>query len=136
MEMMIGKALLYEKLRKPIIYHLHSKYQPDKYSAEDIFQDTFISYYKSLDKLENSSERDLVNWIYKANTNNYRQNFSSLYRHKSLYKDKPYKLSIQDNTEEVNQILRAFGVNDTLEEKYLEDFFLLGLNRSEKRFIN
>lgn len=58
----------------------------DKYTAEDIFQDSYFNFSKNLDKINNNNI-SLKNYILTICKNTYLQGFSKS-RHKSLYCDK------------------------------------------------
>ena len=48
----------YEKRRDTVIKYLIYSFRVDKYTAEDIFQDGYEDYHKSLDKINNGDFDD------------------------------------------------------------------------------
>lgn len=116
----------YEQFRKPIIRMLSFKCGLDRYSAEDIFQDTYFSYVQALDKLQiNDSEKDTMNWIFKACTNCFKREFRFDNRHKSKYIDKHSRIYLEELEYDVS------GINSY--SSYVEDHFIQGLNKVEKK---
>jgi hypothetical protein len=124
METQIGN--FYNNLRKPVIYLLHRKYRIDKYTAEDIFQDTFFSFYKSQDRLKDSSDRDKFNWILRCCINYYNQQFGLKYRHKSKYIDKFVTSDISDSVSSIFKLTY-------IDIDYNEPHFMLGLRPVEAK---
>jgi DNA-directed RNA polymerase specialized sigma24 family protein len=122
------------RLKEPLLYMLKKKFRVSKYTAEDIYHDSFISFYLSLDKLQDFEEKVLVGWIYKVVLNKYVSNFYVKNRNKSLYIDKVVNLSLQDDSIEARGVLNSLSSLELLlQREYLEEEFMLGLNRDQKK---
>lgn len=81
----------YEDCRNLIIKSLYYKFRLDRYTAEDIFQDTFEHFYKSLDSLNERQfdKKSLAGWLKTVAKYLYLRQFSYKNASKSKYVDKP-----------------------------------------------
>lgn len=83
-------AVDYDNYRKGVIKHLSFIYGLDNYTAEDIFQDSFESFIKSLNRLNDGGfdKVQVYGWVKAIARNTYLRNFSAKNRSKSKYTDK------------------------------------------------
>ena len=83
-------AIDYNNYRKGVVRHLSFRYGVDNYTAEDIFQDSYESFAKSLNKINDGGfdNAQLYSWVKAIARNTYLRQFSPNNRSKSKYKDK------------------------------------------------